>query len=166
MIIVLMGVAGSGKTTIGQQLAALLGWQFVEGDDFHPASNVAKMTQGQPLTDTDREPWLAALRQVIQQFQTRQASAVIACSALKQRYRQVLQGTHGDRVRFVYLQAQPATLRSRLAQRQNHFMKADMLASQLATLEIPDHAIVIDVDEPASIDGIVAAICRKLGLKE
>lgn len=162
MIIVLMGVAGSGKTTIGSQLAAKLGWQFVEGDDFHPTANVTKMAQGYPLTDVDRAPWLAALRHTIEQLQACKEAAVIACSALKKDYRQVLQGDYESSVRFVYLRARPATLRSRLAQRQNHFMKADMLTSQLATLEVPENAIVVDVDEPVSINEIVTGIVKEL----
>lgn len=158
MILIMMGVAGAGKTTVGQQLAATLGWQFLEGDTFHPPENVAKMSQGVPLTDGDRAPWLTALRHEIEQIQTQGASAVIACSALKQRYREILQGNDKEIVKFVYLQGHPTQLRLRLAQRQGHFMKSTMLDSQLAILEVPQDAIVIDADKHSSIEAVVKEI--------
>lgn len=163
MILVTMGVAGSGKTTVGQQLATVLGWQFLEGDDFHPAANVSKMSRGEPLTDDDRWPWLAALRHEIEQILIEQESAVIACSALKQQYRAILQGQDKESVRFIYLDGHPENLRSRLLQRQNHFMKANMLSSQLATLEAPEDAIVINIDEHTDLSGVIATICCELG---
>jgi carbohydrate kinase (thermoresistant glucokinase family) len=110
MIVVVMGVAGSGKTTVGQQLAANLGWRFVEGDDFHPAANVAKMAQGQPLTDADRAPWLQALRREMVRSRDRGESLVVTCSALKASYRAMLRGDDGAAVQFVYLKVDPAVL--------------------------------------------------------
>jgi gluconokinase len=143
MIVVVMGVAGSGKTTVGQQLAANLGWRFVEGDDFHPAANVAKMARGQPLTDADRAPWLHALRREMVRSRDRGESLVVTCSALKASYRAILRGDDGAAVQFVYLKVDPAILRQRLQQRQGHFMPASLLASQLAELEEPEDAIVV-----------------------
>jgi gluconokinase len=143
MIVVVMGVAGAGKTTVGQQLAADLGWRFVEGDDFHPAANVAKMARGQPLTDGDRVPWLHALRREMVRSRDRGESLVVACSALKASYRAMLRGDDGAAVQFVYLKVDPVVLQRRLQQRQGHFMPASLLASQLATLEEPEDAIVV-----------------------
>lgn len=156
-----MGVAGAGKTTVGQRLAAALGWPFEEGDRFHPAANVAKMRRGQPLNDRDRAPWLAALRQCIEQRQVAGESAVMACSALKQVYRAGLRG-NDDAVRFVYLKADPALLRSRLRQRQGHFMGADLLESQWAALEEPQDAVTVSAHQ--DVEAIVAQILRSLGM--
>ena len=136
MIVILMGVAGSGKTTVGRLLASALGWRFYEGDDFHPRANIDKMQRGIPLTDDDRWPWLQALRQVIDACQAQGTSAVMACSALKQTYRDYLM--HGcDEVKLVYLKGSYALLYQRLAQRRGHFMPAGLLTSQFATLEEP-----------------------------
>lgn len=147
MIIVVMGVAGSGKTTVGQLLAQELGWPFYDGDDFHPPANVAKMQAGTPLTDADRADWLEALHRLITQRDGAGKSAIIACSALKQSYWQVL----GD-VRIVYLKGDYERFRQRLQSRPGHFFKADLLPSQFATLEEPGDAITVDAEqEPASI---------------
>jgi len=143
-ILIVMGVAGSGKSTVGRLLAEHLGWPFLDGDDFHPAANVEKMRQGIPLTDADRLPWLHHLRELV----SRSGSAVLACSALKESYRRILAG--GDpRVRFIYLRADPALLASRLENRTEHFFTRVLLESQLATLEEPADAVVVDASQPA-----------------
>ena len=146
-ILIVMGVAGSGKSTVGRLLAERLGWPFLDGDDLHPAENVEKMRRGVPLTDADRLPWLERLREVV----SRSERAVLACSALKESYRTILSG--GDpRVRFVYLRADPALLASRLETRTGHFFARTLLESQLAALEEPapaSMAIVVDASQPA-----------------
>lgn len=147
-----MGVAGSGKSTLGSALAEALGWPFFDGDDFHSQANRDKMAAGQPLDDADRAPWLARLRQLIAEHLAQGESLVLACSALKQAYRQTLAA--GDpAVRFVYLQGDFDTLLSRLQQRQGHYMKAEMLRSQFAALEEPQDAI--DLDVTLSVDEMV-----------
>jgi gluconokinase len=142
-IIVLMGVAGAGKTTVGQLLAADLGWAFLDADSLHPMANIEKMTRGIPLTDADREPWLAAVHaRIVESFQKHQ-DLVVACSALKQRYRETL--ARGVDAIWVYLKGSEEMIRARLQGRQHHFMKAKMLASQFADLEEPSDAIVVDI---------------------
>ena len=146
MIIIVMGVSGSGKSTIGALLASRLGCGFSDADDFHPAANVEKMRRGIPLTDDDRWPWLGALRQAIDDWQATGTSHVIACSALRQSYRDVL-SSPGD-VLFVYLKGAPETVAARLEARKGHYMNPNLLASQLATLEEPTDAIVVDIAPP------------------
>jgi gluconokinase len=154
-----MGVAGSGKTTVGCLLASALGWRFYEGDDFHPRANIDKMQHGIPLTDDDRWPWLQALRQVLEACQAQGSSAVLACSALKQTYRDYLtQG--GDEVKLVYLKGSYDLLSQRLAQRRGHFMPAALLTSQFATLEEPRQGLHVDVSTPPDV--LVAAIRQAL----
>lgn len=156
MTIIVMGVSGSGKTTIGTALARDLGWRFVEGDDRHPAANVEKMSRGEALTDANRAPWLDAIRAEIVKTRAAGESLVIACSALKQRYRDRLTAREEDVV-FVYLRVPPQVLQRRLAARTGHFAGPKLLASQLATLEEPrTEAIVVDGDQPP--ERIVAAI--------
>jgi gluconokinase len=161
-VVVVMGVSGAGKTTVGKALAAQLRWKFYEGDDFHPRTNIEKMTAGHPLTDADRAPWLAALRRVIDGIIARQEHAVLACSALRHQYRKVLTPAGPDReaVRFVYLEVPKDVLHQRLATRQGHFMSAAMLDSQLATLEPPRRAEAIDGTLP--VDEIVRQIREHL----
>lgn len=158
-VIIVMGVSGSGKSTVGQRLAAELGWPFYEGDDFHPQVNVDKMRQGIPLTDADRAPWLAALRRSIDDVIAAGRSAVIACSALKQAYRDRLAGPHRE-VQFVYLKGSYALIRQRMLERQGHFMRAGLLASQFDTLEEPTEALTVDIRQGPS--AIVDQIRRTL----
>ncbi len=145
MIVVVMGVSGSGKSTIGKMLATVLNCSFQEGDALHSAANIAKMSCGTPLTDEDREPWLAAIHSHIRDFVGRGEDLVVACSALKRQYRESL--ATGVPVTWVYLQASKDLIRSRIVRRTSHFMKADMLDSQFAILEEPSGAIVADAAE-------------------
>lgn len=145
-VIVLMGVSGSGKSTVGTALADRLGWQFYEGDDFHSESNIQKMAQGIPLTDEDREPWLADLHDLIARQIESKKPAIIACSALKQRYRdQLLEDNEGTVI--VYLHGEFELICQRMEKRQNHYMKAAMLQSQFDSLEEPENAIVISIED-------------------
>jgi gluconokinase len=156
-----MGVAGSGKTTVGGLLAGELGWHFDDADAFHPPANVAKMTAGTPLTDVDRQPWLEAIRRHIDNCLDRGEGAVVTCSALKETYRKVLVGEDA-RIKLVYLQGSRELLWTRIEARKNHFMKPAMLDSQLATLEEPAHALTLNIaPEPPEL---VAAIRRAFSL--
>lgn len=161
---IVMGVSGSGKTTVGTALARRLGWPFLEGDDFHPAANVAKMAAGHPLTDADRAPWLAALRRRIDEVLRDGESAVIACSALKHSYRSALAGNDTDAVRFVQLDVPVEVLRERLEHRQGHFMPASLIGSQLATLEPSRTALRVDGTLPVEkiVDQIVGWLSEAL----
>ena len=147
MILIIMGVTGTGKTTIGHLLVAKTGWEFAEGDDFHSKENVAKMQAGIPLTDEDRAPWLATLHQQIMDWHNRGVNAVLTCSALKQQYRNTLSaGLTSAEVRFVVLEAPREVLEQRLSRRKGHFMNPKLLDSQLATFEDPEDALHISVD--------------------
>jgi gluconokinase len=147
MIVILMGVTGTGKSTIGRLLVAKTGWEFAEGDDFHSAANVAKMQAGTPLTDEDRAPWLASLHQHIVDWHQRGVNGVMTCSALKQKYRDTLSADlPPDEVKFVVLQASKEVIAQRLSQRHEHFMNPNLLDSQLATLEDPKDALHVSVD--------------------
>lgn len=156
-----MGPSGSGKTTIGRALADALGWPYFEGDDYHPAANVAKMASGRPLDDADRAPWLATLERLVAGILSERGHGVLACSALKRRYRAALVPSDAPprAVRFVYLSVPPAVLRERLEQREDHFMPAALLPSQLAALEPPSgSALTLDGTlPPAEIVRIVRA---------
>jgi gluconokinase len=155
VIVLVMGVAGVGKTTIGERLAQTLGWRFIDADDYHPPENIAKMKAGIPLEDADRWPWLARLNKALKE----EPQAVIACSALKERYRErLLQGIHEHRV--VYLYGAPDLIRARMAKRTHRYMPASLLDSQLAALEPPRDAIAIDVAAPpeTSVAAIVTAL--------
>lgn len=160
MVILLMGVAGSGKTTIGRALAAELGWSFRDADDFHPAANIAKMAAGRPLDDTDRLPWLTAIRAHLDEKIARGENAVVTCSALKETYRTLLVAQR-EQVKLVHLTGDPALLAARMAGRE-HFMRPEMLASQLAALEPPRDAFTLDVVAPPA--AIVAQIRRAFSL--
>ena len=145
MVVLLMGVSGAGKSTVGKLLASELGWEFADADDFHPAANVEKMRNGIPLTDTDRGPWLESLRAVIADWIEAGRNGVLACSALKKAYRDML--VVGSEVRVVYLKADREVLRERLLGRHGHYMKEGLLESQIATLEEPTGVIVVNGDE-------------------
>ena len=160
VVVVVMGVAGSGKTTVGQRLADALGAAFEEGDDYHPAANVEKMRGGVPLTDADRAPWLRRLAAGIDLWRDQGRRTVLACSALKESYREVLIGGRHD-VALVHLTGPEALIRMRLEARVGHYMPAQLLASQLASLEPPGDAITVDV-APAP-ERIVEAILGRLG---
>jgi gluconokinase len=162
--LVVMGVSGSGKSTIAEKLAERLGWRYEDGDRFHPAGNVAKMSAGQPLTDEDRWPWLQAIADEIDRVCKAGERAVIACSALRRVYRDVL--VHGRRdVRIVFLSGTQALIADRLAGRKGHFMPAGLLDSQFKTLEPPEkseHPVTVSID--ASVETIVEDIVRQLNL--
>lgn len=162
MVLVLMGVSGTGKTTIGKALVAGLGWTFVEGDDFHPVANIEKLRAGTPLDDQDRWPWLQALRKRVDQACEQRENLVLACSALKRDYREYLERNDPECVRYVYLHGSEDLIRSRLAERKGHFMNPTLLRSQFETLEPPEGALQVDVN-PAP-EAIAAEIRRKLGL--
>jgi len=160
MVIILMGVAGVGKTTVGELLALDLDWLFHEGDDHHPPGNVLKMAQGVPLTDEDRWPWLDSIHDLVASVIASGKNAVITCSALKQEYRHRLVKDQLGGVTFVYLKGDYELIRHRLADRADHFMNIDLLESQFHALEEPEGTITIDVTgEPLEIvDGIKQAL--------
>jgi gluconokinase len=161
VVVIMMGVAGSGKTTVGRALATRLGWSFADADDYHLPASIAKMHAGIPLTDADRAPWLVALRRLIARAIDRRENLVLACSALKQSYRDVLEdGLHP--VRLVYLKADEAALRARLEHRPGHFAGANLLVSQLATFEEPRDALRVDATAP--LEQMLAAIQYEFGL--
>ena len=160
MIVIVMGVAGAGKTTIGRVLADQLGWLFADADDFHPQSNVEKISHGIALTDEDRRPWLQHLRAAIVGWISESRSVVLACSALKRSYRQELEA--GPEVRFVYLKGSASLIAERLRQRHGHFAGEQILASQFADLEEPKHSVVVSISQTP--EEIAAEIRQKLGL--
>lgn len=146
-VIILMGVCGVGKTTVGRLLAAEIGGAFEEGDAFHPPENVAKMAGGQPLDDGDRAPWLAAMAAGIGRWLGRDRPTVLACSALKAAYREVLAGGRPG-IAFVHLTGDPGLIARRMAARTDHYMPPTLLPSQLATLEPPADALTLAIDRP------------------
>ena len=162
--LIVMGVSGSGKSTIANRLAERLGWAFEDGDRFHPAGNVAKMSAGQPLTDEDRWPWLQAIADEIDRVCKAGERAVFACSALKRAYRDIL--VHGrDDVRIVFLNGTQDLITARLAARKGHFMPPGLLASQFGTLEPPvnsENPVTVSID--ATVESIVDDIVRQLRL--
>jgi gluconokinase len=162
--LIVMGVSGSGKSTIGDKLAERLGWSYEDGDRFHPASNVAKMSAGQPLTDEDRWPWLQAIADEIDRACAKGERAVVACSALKRAYRKILVHGRSD-VRIVFLDGTEALIAGRLAARKGHFMPPGLLSSQFKTLEPPtvdERAVTASID--ATVETIVDDIIRQLKL--
>ena len=160
MVLVIMGVVGVGKTTVATLLAEKLGWQFADADEFHSPENVEKIRHGVPLTDGDRAPWLAALRAAVEKWNATGASVVLACSALKQSYRQQLSAGN---VGFVYLKGSYDLIRERLRTRHGHFATESILKSQLEDLEEPEDAITVTVDQPLA--AIVAEIIDKLKIR-
>lgn len=157
-VYVIMGVSGCGKSTVGQALAVRLGCPFYDGDDFHPAANVAKMAGGAPLNDEDRAPWLAVLHDLLARHVEKGETAVLACSALKKAYRDQLRAGQQDNVAFVYLQGSFDLIWQRMAARPNHYMKAAMLQSQFDTLEEPDDKEAFRINISESINAIVETI--------
>lgn len=147
LVVVVMGVSGSGKSTVGRLLAEALDADFHDGDDFHPPENRRKMASGSPLDDTDRWPWLDALGRQIDSHLRDGSRAVLACSALKASYRDRLR-RHGPTVRFVHLRGTPELIARRLAGRQGHFMPPELLQSQFDALEEPTDAVAVDIDQP------------------
>ena len=160
MVIVVMGVAASGKTTVGHMLAEELGWTFYDADDFHPRENVEKMSRGVPLDDEDRGPWLETLSELIRECLSLGRDAVLACSALKESYRERL--LFDERVRVAYLEADRKLIRERLTERSDHFMKADLLDSQFAALEEPEESTHYDASRPPA--ELVREIRERLGV--
>ncbi len=162
-VYVVMGVSGCGKTTVGMELADRLGCPFYDGDDFHPPENVAKMASGIPLNDVDRRPWLARLHDLLAGHAAQGETAVLACSALKQKYREQLRVNNATC--FIFLRGSFDLIWQRMQARQNHYMKAEMLQSQFDTLEMPDpdEAITIDIDQ--DIESIVAVIENQIRWK-
>ncbi|HTR43976.1 MAG TPA: gluconokinase [Pseudomonadales bacterium] len=159
LVLIFMGVSGTGKTTVAKLFAEKTDAVFYEGDDFHPPANIAKMRQGIPLTDEDRAQWLQALRKVIVDSLAKKELAAVTCSALKEKYREQLQG--GDaRVKFVYLTGPQKLIEERMKNRSGHFMPPALLASQLATLEPPTDALVFSIEK--SPEEIVAELIQVL----
>jgi gluconokinase len=158
LAVIIMGVSGSGKTTIGQALAQHLSWPFYDADHFHPEANVLKMSRGEPLSDTDREPWLTALHHLIAENLEHHTSLILACSALKEKYRQQLTDGHQENTQFIYLKGSLETIYARMQSRQ-HFMKPAMLQSQFATLEEPPEAVVVDVQK--SLHDIMTTLLKE-----
>lgn len=164
MIIILMGVAGSGKTTVGVAMARELGWDFVDSDLLHPAGNISRMRDGQALDDIDRAPWLIRIRRLTDGLLEQGRSSIIACSALKRIYRTAI-NPDPDRVRFVYLKGPLAVLQVRLEKRAGHFFNSKLLPSQFEALEEPgeSEAVIVDADQP--VDEIVKVIRHELNLE-
>ena len=163
MVIVLVGVSGSGKTTIGRALAKSLRWGFSDADDFHSAANVEKMKNGIPLTDEDRKPWLRSIRAAIEQWNRDEPGHVLACSALKGRYREIL-GRDDPEVKFVYLQGSFDLISQRLKERKGHFFNPALLRSQFEALESPKDALVVDISKDPQ--EVVGAILEQVRRKE
>lgn len=161
MVVLLMGVSGAGKTAVGERLAARTTWPFVDGDDLHPPANIEKMSAGEPLDDEDRQPWLVAIRDVIRTHQEAGTSVIIACSALKARYRRFLLRGARD-VRLVYLEGSPGLIEQRMQERQGHFFSARLLASQFVDLEDPVEAVAVSV--AGDLESVTSAVTVALGL--
>lgn len=163
-VLVIMGVSGVGKTTVGLRLAERLGWAFYDADVYHPEANIRKMEQGVPLTDPDRWSWLEALRALIETCLQAGRPAVLACSALRTSYRNVLahrpDGSPYEHVDFIYLQAPFSVVEERIKRRTGHFMPPALLASQFAALEEPGDALVVDATRP--VDAVVEEILQRL----
>ena len=148
MVIVIMGVSGCGKTTLGEKTAQGLGVPYLEADSFHPQANIDKMSSGQPLNDEDRWPWLSLIRDRIKEFQGSDETAVFTCSALKESYRKYLGEELSEPIKWVYLKGSFETIHGRMSGRANHYFKADMLKSQFADLEEPGYGVILDIEIP------------------
>ena len=158
-----MGVSGSGKSTVGKLLAQHLGWEFYDADDFHPPGNIEKMSRGIALNDRDRQPWLERLHEAIENWLKSDFPVVLACSALKSRYRQILVGNNGDRIEWVYLKGSFERLSQRLRDRQHHFMTVALLQSQFDTLEDPENALWLNISH--SPEELVGQILERLTIE-
>ncbi|MDF5721673.1 MAG: gluconokinase [Rhizonema sp. PD37] len=161
MIILVMGVSGSGKTSVGELLAKSLHWEFSDGDSFHSSANVDKMRHGIPLTDADRMPWLKDIQAAIKQWLLENKNCVLVCSALKESYRQILLVDH-EQMKLVYLKGSFELIKQRLEERSHHYMPLELLQSQFDTLEEPTDAIKVDISEPPEI--LVQKIMASLGI--
>ena len=159
-VYVVMGVSSSGKSAVGERLAERLGWQFLDADDFHPQANVEKMSRGEPLDDGDRAPWLTRLREIISEHLEEDKRLILACSALKERYRERLRLDR--RVGFIYLEGSFELIQERMSAREGHFMKTEMLASQFEALEEPDPGDAVRVDISPPLEEIVKNVALKL----
>ncbi|MBI3441545.1 MAG: gluconokinase [Proteobacteria bacterium] len=162
MIVIVMGVSGSGKSTIGKLLAQSLEANFVEGDDYHPRKNIEKMLRGAPINDRDRQPWLESLASAMDEWRREKRNVVLACSALKHRYRQILAGSDKDTY-FVHLKGDETLIRERFKNRTGHFMPASLLSDQFATLEEPPDAITVEIANIPEV--IISIIQEKLDAK-
>jgi gluconokinase len=162
MIIVIMGVAGAGKTTVGRELARRLGWQFVDADDFHPPANREKIARGEPLDDADRAPWLDALGALMARGRQVGQDLVVACSALRAAYRDRL-STFAPGLVWVHLRLEPEEARARIARRRGHFASPLLVESQFDALEEPQTAVVLDAS--SDVDTLITSIAGRLGLK-
>lgn len=160
MVLIIMGVAGSGKTSVGKLLSEKLDWQYFEGDAYHPKENVEKMSNGIPLNDKDRMPWLLKLRSIIEDSLAKGTNIILTCSALKESYRKILKVS--DEVRFIYLKGGYELIEDRMMKRNDHFMKPGMLKSQFEALEEPKDALAIDIDN--SCENIIDVILKNLKL--
>jgi gluconokinase len=160
--LVVMGVSGSGKTSLGRALAERLVWDFYDADDFHPKSNIAKMAAGTPLTDADRAPWLAALHELIAAQLAAGQMGVLACSALKEAYRRLL-WAGDERLRYIHLRGSFELIQARMATRPGHYMRPGMLRSQFETLEEPSDALTLDVNLP--VEELVERLVVEFGLE-
>lgn len=145
MVLVIMGVSGSGKTSVGKLLCEKLGWKYFEGDEYHPKENIEKMSQGFPLNDDDRKPWLLKLRSLIEESLMQEKNIILTCSGLKESYRKILK-VNND-VKFIYLKGSYELIESRMKLRKDHFMKPGMLSSQFEALQEPTDAMVINIDQ-------------------
>lgn len=157
-----MGPAGSGKTTVGKLLASQLSWEFVDADDLHPRANIEKMSRGIGLTDEDRLPWLESIRAVMSQWEAQSRDVVLACSALKRGYRELLGIPSDSNVKLVYLKGSYELLRERLHSRKGHYAGEQLLASQVADLDEPTDALILDAAN--SPEKLVSQICQQLSL--
>lgn len=162
MIAIIMGVSGSGKSTIGEKMAEATGGDFFDGDDFHPQANIDKMHAGHPLTDEDRIPWLQRLRQLIEEQKHKGVPTFIACSALKKTYRMILTGDGDPAVKFVFLEGSFSLIQERIEARKGHFMAESLLRSQFDALQAPEGAVTVDISQ--SPDQIVNELKRHLHL--